>query len=430
MYNKLFEELASDNSRLFKISKLEEYKDDKLLAKVLHMGLNPYINYYIRKIPNYTPNDNSYAPISLETALEELTNLSNRVYTGNLGIKHLESVLSSVEDDNALVLERIINRDFKCGVSTSTINKVFPKLVPEYPCLLASTSNKKVLDNIQYPAVFEMKEDGMRFNAICKNGIIEFRGRSGKPLDFNGYLVEDFQQILEEDCVYDGELWVDDGTGNPLPRKIGNGICTKAIRGTISDKEASLIRVTLWDKIPYEDFIRTKCEILHEDRFSSLSNDIDKANNKISLIEQHIVYSFEETYVLFEIFLRRKKEGGILKNRSSIWENKRSKHHVKFKSENSADLLCVGWTPGKNKYEGKIGNLILETSDKEYRVHVGSGLTDDLREKDPNFFIGKIIEICYNEKISSSDGKKSLFLPIFKYIREDKTEANSEKDLK
>lgn len=428
----MFEDLAADNSRLFKIAKLKEYKDDKLLACIFNMGLDPYTNYYIRKMPEYTPNDPAYErPISLETALKDITKLSDRTFTGYAGVEHLRAVLSCVEQDHAKVIERIINRDFKCGVSASTINKVFPNLISEYPCMLASSSNQKLLDKILFPAAFEMKMDGMRFNAICRNNI-EFRGRSGKPLDFKNHLLEDFNEIrtIGEDFVYDGELWVDDGTGNPLPRKVGNGICTKAIRGTISEEEAALIRVTLWDKIPYQDWLNERCEIKHKDRFEDLKKDVNKSSGKIHLIEQHIVNDMDEVYELFDSFIDRKEEGGILKNRNSIWESKRSKEHIKFKMENSADLLCVGWTPGKNKYEGMIGNLLLESSDKKVTVSCGSGLKDDDRKKDPSHFVGNIIEIVYNEKIIDSNGDMSLFLPIFKFVRHDKNEANSESELK
>ena len=52
-------------------------------------------------------------------------------------------------------------------------------------------------------------------------------------------------------------------------------------------------------------------------------------------------------------------------------------------------------------------------------------------EKNPDEYIGKIIEVCYNSVIGSK-GKdtKSLFLPVFKSIRLDKTVANTLAELK
>lgn len=433
MYKQLFNELASNNSRLFKQDKLNEYKDDKVLARILSMGLDPHTNYYIRKIPVYTENDPEYTEITLDEALNMLKSLSDRTYTGNAGIDHLKRILSSVEGDNAEVIEKIIDGDFKCGVSTSTINKTFPKLISEYPCMLASTSNKKVLDGMVYPARFDKKLDGMRFNALCVNGDIQFKSRRGRIIDLLGNLVSDFHELNfeESSVVYDGELWVDDGTGNPLPRKIGNGIITKAIRGTISPEEAKKVRVTLWDRIDYNDWLSEKSEYTDDQRLNTLKSDFNQyKSNNIFLIEHTEVNSFEEAYNIFEQYLTDKEEGGILKNKNSIWESKRSKNHIKFKAEREADLLCVGWTEGNNKYEGMIGNLLLESSDGVITVSCGSGLNDEDRKRDPNDFIGKIIEIQYNERVEDDKGNQSLFLPIFKFLREDKSIANSSKDLK
>ena len=63
-------------------------------------------------------------------------------------------------------------------------------------------------------------------------------------------------------------------------------------------------------------------------------------------------------------------------------------------------------------------------------MNVGSGLTDADREQDHKKFLGKIIEVVYNEKIKAKDGTFSLFLPRFVTVREDKDVANSMKELK
>jgi DNA ligase-1 len=104
---------------------------------------------------------------------------------------------------------------------------------------------------------------------------------------------------------------------------------------------------------------------------------------------------------------------------------------VKLKAEESADLICVGVEKGAGKYANMIGNLICETSDGLLNTGVGTGLKDEDRSKDPSEFIGKIIEVAYNEVISSKGrDTKSLFLPVYKQIRFDKNVANSLKELK
>ena len=65
------------------------------------------------------------------------------------------------------------------------------------------------------------------------------------------------------------------------------------------------------------------------------------------------------------------------------------------------------------------------SSDGIIKVKTGSGLSEADRKKDPNEYIGKIIELEYNEITEDkSTGQKSLFLPIFVDVRTDKDKAD------
>jgi DNA ligase-1 len=150
----------------------------------------------------------------------------------------------------------------------------------------------------------------------------------------------------------------------------------------------------------------------------------------IGLIENHTVKSFEEAQKLYDGFLARGEEGAILKDKSVLWEDTRSKMCIKMKAERDADLLCVGIVPGTGKYEGKIGSLVCQSSDGLVTVNVGSGLSDEDRSQGEAKYLNKIIEVVYNEKIKSKDGTHSLFLPRFIAVREDKNTANSFKEIK
>ena len=81
----------------------------------------------------------------------------------------------------------------------------------------------------------------------------------------------------------------------------------------------------------------------------------------------------------------------------------------------------------KGKREGFIGGFICKDSSGTLEVRIGSGFTDkDLQElsQDPDSLIGKIAAIQYNEPITDKFGGRSLFLPRFIEIRNDKTQAD------
>lgn len=430
-YNDIFKHLRSNNSRLFKESELEKHKDDEILRRIFFMGLDPFTNYWIRKIPDYNEKDNS-SKINLITALDELEFLSNRTYTGHAGIEHLKSILERLNPDDCEIIKHIIDGDFKCGVGNATINKLWPNLIFEFPMMLSNQFDAKIADSFEFPARVDLKMDGMRFCAIIDGSKISFHSRNGKQFDFLGNLEEDFKKISSHNnVVYDGEVWVDDGSGKPLPRKISNGICSKALKGTISEAESSMIRVTLWDRI---DLSAWKQGFSSEPLFERTKKLVDEINslnnNKIQMIKYDIVNNMEETQQIFRNYLAQKEEGIILKKISSPWENKRSKSFLKFKAERSADLQCIDWKHGKGKNANKVGKLLLTTSDNKIQVWCGSGMDDADREKDGNWYLNKVVEIIYNERIKSSgDKKESLFLPIFISVREDKNTANSSEEL-
>lgn len=101
----------------------------------------------------------------------------------------------------------------------------------------------------------------------------------------------------------------------------------------------------------------------------------------------------------------------------SYTTNKRVNSIVKLKHRKTADIKCVGVEEGEGKYTYLIGALVLEDS-KGRRVSVGSGLTYSHRCMTENYFIGKIIEIEYEQILDT------YIQPTFVCVRDDKTKSD------
>ena len=453
----IFDAIGSDTKRSHKLALIEQHRTNPLFMKVVKLALDPYVNFYIRKIPDYTFRflegaDDSHK--SLEWALTELGKLSSRELTGNAGIEHLRSVLSELDSSDAVVIERIIGKDLRCGMADGTVNAVVEDFIPTYPCLLARPYDAKNIKNIVYPAFSQLKADGLRVNFIVVDNKVSICGRSGRAIDLLGAMDEEIAQLgtkYSYPVVFDGELVVVDSNGKLLSRKVGNGIINKAIKGTISEEEAKMVRAQLWDAIPLVEFQAGISKQTYQDRFNTLVvaiNDLmPKAEDatlaaltgntmKYWAIPCKTVNSLDEAQAHFEELLASGEEGTILKNMCGLWEDTRSKHLVKFKAEKDADLEVIGWNPGTGKFEGMVGSLICATSDRLVEVSI-SGFSDDLRAeitRDIQSWISSIVTVLYNERISSKDknraGVDSLFLPRFMERRFDKTVANSSKEIK
>lgn len=439
----ILKQLESDNSRLAKEAILEENEDNAQLKQVIKAALDPYTQYYQRKIPEYTQKFQPFE--TLDWALGQLHTLSNREFTGNAAIEHLQKILASLSEENAEVIKRVILKDLKCGVSIATVNKVFGKgFIETYPCMLASAFNQKSFQAIKYPALAQTKMDGMRANIIIDaDGVVDVRSRNGKQISLDGHFDKFVMAIFYKSstlanldhfhgAVLDGELLVlDENEEKILDRKTGNGILNKAVRGTITPEETKRVRMWCWDMIPLEDFKKGFSPIPYFDRLSVFNERMEAVYNiqdkhLVNILPALPVDNYEQCEEIFQSALDDGEEGIIVKNGDSPWEDKRSKFQVKMKAELEADLLVEQITYGTGKYETMIGSLQCTTKDGSLKVNVGSGLSDEQRGMMPSEFIGKIVSVKYNEKIKDKNSEHwSLFLPIFQELRLDKSEADN-----
>ena len=432
----ILNQISSTSSRNEKEAILKVNADNDLLKECFFLAYDPFTQFYIRKIPKYSPNHNPIGD-NLDWGTKQLSMLSTRTVTGNAAIEHLQYILENVSADNAQVIERIIGKDLKVGATGSTANKVWPKLISEYPVMLCSAFDQKLVDKITFPAYAQMKMDGMRFNAIVKDSKVEYRSRNGKELHLLGNLDDQFVTLSNgSDMVFDGELLVMfDGDMQFADRQTGNGILNKANKGTISEKEAKLIHASLWDMIPYDDFIAGKSNVKYSTRWDNLNTSkltfLLTKNKRIHTVYSVQVDTKEKANEVFSELYAEGHEGIILKDMNGLWEDKRSKTQIKYKGELECDLKIVGVQGGQGKYEGMIGAIQCESSDGLIKVSVGSGFTDNQRKSLINEkLINKVVAVKYNARIVNRDGEHSLFLPVLIEIRDDKDEADHSKDVK
>jgi ATP-dependent DNA ligase len=93
---------------------------------------------------------------------------------------------------------------------------------------------------------------------------------------------------------------------------------------------------------------------------------------------------------------------------------------MKWKRRPSVDLVVTATVTGVGKYLNLIGSLVMEDSEGR-TVSVGSGMSDEDREKPSSYWIGKVVEVYYEQIIHTyiqpTFGSNTLGVTI----REDKT---------
>jgi ATP-dependent DNA ligase len=417
--------IASTPSTKEKQAILTKHSGDNLLMLSFVYAYNPRFNYYIKIEPKDVPLPGT-DDISVST-LKSLDVILSREITGNDARIRTRSIMSTLNAPSQVVLSNIINRDLRCGAGTSIANKVWKNLIPEFPVMLASKYDDKgkkyLVSKAKEGFIVSLKLDGGRVAVkVNADGGVSYFSRAGNELNLFGTFDHLFSHT--KNTVFDGELIVKSTTGTEA-RTVSNGLYTKAVRGTLSKEESESFSIVVWDAVPEDKFNVGFDSTPYRERLKNL-NSYMLSDVRATVVECEHVYSLDECESFYERMISRGEEGAIIKTANMPWEDKRSKNMVKMKKSDPMDALCIGYEEGTGKYAGKIGSLICQSSCSGIKFNVGTGLNDSDREKDPAEYIGKIVEVHYNEIISSKDrDTKSLFLPVFKGIRYDLNKANS-----
>lgn len=403
----MLEELRATNSGPEKVEILKKYNTTSI-RNMLATTYNPYVTYGIANLATNKPILDSKGLNIAQCVL--LAELQSRQLSGNNARQAIADNISSYGGLIALV----INKDLKCGISATTINKAFPKLIPTFKIQLA----KEVpFNKLTFPMIAQLKYDGVRIVVIVSPTDIQIRTRNGKHVDLP-HLRAAFKGSTVG--MYDGELIYAKGKSDD--RTTVSGLVNSAMHGgKVSEFDLTYV---VFDYLLLKEYNAQLSTTPYSLRRTTLTGIVNKLPQYVQLADQYKVHSIDEVNALYAEMISKDFEGLILKPTGHKYTFKRSKDWVKLKEIKSADLECIDTIEGTGKYEGMIGALQCKGTVEGVLVgvNVGSGLADALRYVDTECFIGKIIEVKYNSLIKDSKtGCWSLFLPRFVEVRHDKT---------
>lgn len=458
----IIKELRQDSSLNYKKDILRKYSDYVPFQKFLVYIYNPRVNYFMKKLPNVISYGHGDHNISKMYSL--LEQLKLREITGNQAQEVVREYLLNTNQIIRELFELVIGRDIRAGVGVGIINEVYKGLIEEIPYMRCSSLDEKTLerfDTMPNGCLTQAKADGVFSYIIKANDIVTMLTRAGTAW-ISDNLKEDMLKC--SDGVYIGEALIYK-EGKPLDRKTGNGLINKFIKREttleslqnkidtvltsgryltgknlkiseeIKQKEQEFAEIdkalhfVIWDSLTLHEFEEGLSTRPYTERFGEAIK-ATFMTSKLKPVSSYRVYSMKEAQAIADDFILEGGEGAIVKKLDTIWKDGTSKDMLKIKAVLDADLVCVDVEEGSGKYKGKVGALVLETSCGRLRVKVGTGLNDLDRAKPFDYYIGKVIEIQYNEFIKSkSKSTDSLFLPRFVEVREDKNTATSYEEI-
>lgn len=330
------------------------------------------------------------------------------------------------------VLKQLLQKTLKLGVTSKSFSEVFKGKIQEHPIALAKSPTEAVPT---LPCIVSNKYDGIRYTQlniqVTKDGVTlgSALTRDRNTMRFRR-IDNGLKQLLKG---YIGE-WLIDGELETLDEDFSK------VQGIVSSnidnqeyEDGNNLKLTVFDIISMDDYLGKTKSKPQAERLKELSK-LFMINKPTGIIEaEHItVYSIEKIKELTDAKIKAGLEGTIIKDPKASYKKGKTSAWIKQKAINEQTLKCVGVTISENnKREGKVGALMMESSDGLIKVKVGSGLTDEMVElytKVPP--IGKFFDVLFNCVSKSENGQMSLRLPRLKGPRIDVTEADSFEKIK
>lgn len=197
--------------------------------------------------------------------------------------------------------------------------------------------------------------------------------RSGRILNPPKWFVQDLPEITIE-----GELWAGRGGFNHVQ---------KTVLDQVPDSSQ-------WEKITFMLFDVPGHLGTFEQRYGYLQNYCQSLPfTHIQCVEQKIVETHKDLQALLNEVTHDEAEGLMLKKRHEIYHPGRNSSLIKVKTVQDTEGIVVGYKPGKGKYEGMMGAILVEI-DGGVRLYIGTGFTDEERANPPA--IGKTVTFKHN----------------------------------
>lgn len=434
----IIDTLKNTSSTKAKLAILEENKNNEGLRDILELTYNPFKKYKITQKSLKGGNGRPCRSLNLQSLTKTLM---NNTIDNELRLE-VNNFLGEVDTELVDLYTGVLLKDLKIGVNKSTLNKVWDNLIPSsvdgtnIGFMLAEKYDfeKPLKEDI----VVTEKLDGIRCCALVENNTVRFYTKEGNRI--HG-CVEVEQAILEmvqadiinckgEHIKYD-RVMLD---GELLAIGCGYDTVYKETIKRVNNKKLvkTGVQYKMFDIMPLNDYLAQKCDLKYYERREMLHqfSDYCLRSDFVDVVPA-LYIGIDESRVLelLDIYRVMGAEGLMANIANAPYEFKRTNSILKLKVMQTADLKIIGFNKGKpnGKFKDTLGSIIVDYKGFEVSANIKGENNMAIREEiwnNQDKYLGKIAEISYFEETHDKEGNLSLRFPVFKWIREDKTEPS------
>ena len=251
------------------------------------------------------------------------------------------------------------------------------------PAVLLAENYNSSVDISQY--LISEKYDGVRAIWDGKQLIT----RQGNAINAPAWFTKNLPKI-----AMDGELWLGRGQFDAL-----SGTVRKDVP---NDAE--------WQSITYNIFELPNAPGIFETRAKRIVEIVKQANlSQLKAVAQFRLKNQTILNLRLKQVVKNGGEGLMLHRADAQYITGRNDALLKLKPLYDAEATVIAHTPGKGKFKGKLGALVVETPEG-IRFKLGTGFSDMQRESPPK--IGSLVTYTYKDKTKTGKPKFASFLRV------------------
>ena len=243
-------------------------------------------------------------------------------------------------------------------------------------------------DSIKFPVLASAKIDGLRYIARQDGGWT----RNGKPYVSVPHIQTILKPVFDKhpDWIIDGEIYSEEV---PFEEIVSLVKKSKPDVKDLADSEKKC-------KLYIFDGVVDDVNEAFESRFSKIQDEILKLVGKdthLKFVPNRVIATHDDLMTLHDEFVAQGWEGIMVRKMGSVYENKRSKNLLKYKSFDDAEFKIVDILEGIGSRAGMAGKIVVDMGKGvlcESGIKGGEIFYTELLKKKKQL-IGKLVTVRY-----------------------------------
>lgn len=165
-----------------------------------------------------------------------------------------------------------------------------------------------------------------------------------------------------------------------------------------------------WRQVKFMVFDMPKNPAVFTERIAVMEKIVAASQSPyLQLVKQYRIADHQQLMAQLQAVVKAGGEGLMLHRGDSLYQAARNDDLLKVKAFQDAEAIVIAYVPGQGKYQGMMGALLVENSDK-VRFKIGSGFSGAQRRNPPG--IGSVITYKYFGKGKNNVPRFASFLRV------------------